>query len=1721
MPVAPLLSAPTPVRQPLTTSSPLVLGGQPATDHMPPVSSVAEATFSNLMQYGLQSLGAGLVDTMLQSVNLADDDDVENVLKSTFGPGGLGDHYSANKANYRIGGEIVGLLIPGMIGLKVIKTARVLREGLAGAGKFSSWLKNSAAVDTLLGNTQTLAKAEQAIAMSAAKEAKSFGGIAGRVFTVPERTAYFKARGVESLRQSIAFEAAFRPLFNDSELFFPADYSVSDEVKWFGVGAVANAAIDYAMGRYAVRRIIQGVASTYDQTLQAANKLDQVVTRPGERGVAITQYAAVRKEAGMWLANSDDEVFRANLTREIPVYDSQLSKMFDQVAFDPHPVFPQYHLEGLQAADSASGGGFKLTNTLLLHEAAMKNEALFVNATKFSPVPKQSPAEVLSQFDERIATLDKRISALRSALGKARFEHTKAKYTAAITKNEPKLEDLKKARDQLASEYHFVVENNGELTAYLNRAKNWLDDHSMDKDIRYQRDKTLGGFASVTTDETGTIKVSDNFLIQMENQKSISHSAKYAIGSRMISRWDPKTAPKEFVLNEKLDFTQVEMTLELARRNPEAAKRIVWDGEFANFRDAEFYVLDEKIQSLMRGLESAEREPLNPVLRAQWARNKKTPAQVFADHNLPMTIDGVQEHPIVKVVAAMKAQGHTSLKDFLVKPGAKDHPLDLLQGALKDALGITEPTGKTISIDAGLLRQRDVRPVLVSGKAVPWISHNTAKLHALIEDQMQRSLENLAKVDPTKAPIVAGVANLVARIDATKQAKNISHVHEGVLSGRGVVVGQDRINEQIDVFKAAQLVAQISDKFIEQKVGELAKQRLTPIVALLKKPNNHALLIDANRIEHSYRSGWDISHVDYSEPTARFVLDKTSETNQRLMRQHFNMDINRESADLLFMPDMVIARNQRQYVPLRAQKQSAEAMEEFSRLSAMSGDEVNALRHAVGSKPIQLRKFHLPTPELHRSGTYFVRNNVGKVVETFTGPNVRNNKERAIEAARRYNLDFPAEKHSVASIEDVRRYHNAFDDAFFDVIDFSDQLRKTGAGIQGGLARREVDTTTQTIEEMASTLMEQFLNVGARARAAMFEPQLNYARAAAQLAPENKLHEHSVWDRYQAIIFNKSPSQRGLWTRERTNIQGIYGGVEGVFDSMLSTAYAHTIERLGLSGMSHAKQMRQIIRKDISENEFREYQKIAEAYSPFRTTEEYLESTYRERTPWALRSASARLATISSSLSLRILDAGTMFLNVLGVYATAPAVIRALRKLPNETDDAWLKRTAAWSSNYHGNIKTFSPNKAFVRAQHAFWSGETADAMKRAGDMGMFEPEYAALRKALSDPIAGGKGNLERFVDWSSKMADNSEIWSRKMAWSMGYTMGKDLHQFTDEKNLFIFANNFMNEMIGNYAPRNKPGMFQGAIGLPLGAFQTYMFNYYRRLFGYIERGDVRSAAAQYATQASMFGAGSVPGWNLFNKMMFDNYDGSDNLHTRLDRKLSPEVADMVMHGSLASIPKIFGAEGGIAVYARASTDMVQLPPNLLEISRAPPLQFLWNTAQGVRKTISNVMQGSNFSLQEQEEILANYATNRAIKSAMELAADAKVDRRGQVVEYGTRDALSVAARVAGFSTTAELQMRDAYNRQQVVEFTQASARAKLNDRTRARIRGGEFGIEDLQDIVHEYTRTGGNPAYFAQWLENIADTSMTPKATRKLDELAGSEKWLEFTNMLAAMQQR
>jgi hypothetical protein len=1710
----------------------------------PMLSPTGQTTFGNAMTYGLPGIGVGLLDTIGQSLGVLHNDTIPNAIKAVTGDGenSFGDFYSRNQPTLRATGEIVGIGLPSLAAFKVLKSVKMARE----AGTFGEALMNSSAMDVLLGNSADLTASEGAIS-NAAIEGKTAQGIwAGKSIATPAvnaaRRGYYAARAVEAVRTTAAFELGNRLAFSSSSTFYPPDTTLADQLKWSGLGLAAGVGLDFVAAKYVTRNLIQAALKGYGKQAEEYGEVipsvastvgkdaDKTVFRANQRGVGVTQYASMSDNLADMAKTNANPNFKTNVAQDQVNIKGVLNKQIGLMAYDNHPILPRTTLDQSQIDLAIS--------------ALKKNNTALLFAKKLANVPENGAKEFYSGI-EKIVT-------------DARDEYNTSAFAASsvpdpldqqklITAANAKLAPIEAA----ASEMHYVLENDGRWTVYKNRADNFLDQNSFSDIKRSTYTTPNAGNAAgpalknskLTVTADNTIILHDNFRAEIPKGATPSdYSALYAAGSKLIKDWKPVEG-QDFILTPQLPWRSIEGTLALADAHPEIVPSIKLGAGFSSLDDAAFHVLNEKFKEF-NSLMPSTKAPVLTGIRSRLASLKEnyTPAQVIQRLNLPEGT-GLAPSPLIETFAHAKLQGMTDLNDMFPMKANSLTPssysqMDMLQQHLRETAGISDGS-IDLPTQGVLLSQKDIKPVFVSAKSTPMMSRADAMVSAMVQAQRDVQLERMGMIKPTDSPLVSGVlAKVISQgsdagelSGAANQVRAVQTLQDGILSGTGQIVYQDRINEQFATLKATQLLAQDTDNFTRNYVATLASKDLTPRIGQILHPKNKGDMLDFNRIEQSYRHGWEISGFEPSSDGKGVVarLSKDSKINQLLMEKHFGgSDIPDGAGE--FMPDMSVTAmkgaggaNAATYTPMRVTKNSADFAKAISDMSKQSGREYNALRVALGSNPIKIRDFHLPTPELSNKDTWFVRNDAGNVIQTYGKNSYSTNQAQAQAAADLLNStrEIAGTQHVAVPLQMIQRDHAIGDENFFDLIDYTDQLAKTGAGIKGTGSQIGIDTTDQTLKSMVNSLQRQFLNVGIRARAAVFEPEINYAKQASIAAgPGSKtnLGGINIFDRYISTMFSQSP------VTGKGTLGGIYNATENAMDRALSWMNAHYTELTGNeSNVAAAKVMRTLLRKQSSEEEFAQFAKVLPSFNPLQDTAKWAESTFQQKPEWTTRPVMNKLSQVAATLQLRFLDAGMSIIHFANLATNMPSVVTALRKLPTESREQWLTRTAAWGSEIGNGIQTFSPLKAMNAVSRAYWKGELTEPMTAAAKAGYFEPEYAALTRVLTAPPSTKAGQyINTFYNGAVYLADHSEIMTRKLSWGMGYKIGKDLHGFTDEKNAYIFANNFVNDMNGNYSPNNKPAMFSGAIGQPLGVFQTYMTNFYRRLFGYVETQNKAAILAQYAAQAGVFGGKSTPGYSLWNSTFQSNESGSSDFTSRVNSRFAPGVGELILNGSLSNIPKIWGGlqADGFSWNTRGTADITELPPTIADYTRAAPIEFLAETFKGISATVNNIFSREGYSMQEQEEILAAFTTNRALKSIMEQASGVKTDQRLNVVQANTHDLIHVAAGLLGTTTASYQQITQASARERNVQLAQEDLRETLNMKTRAIFQSGNFDVSTLQAMVSDYTRSGGNPAYLGQWFRNNLMASMTPKAEATMQSLARSGKLLEFEDMLAAIQQ-
>lgn len=549
-------------------------------------------------------------------------------------------------------------------------------------------------------------------------------------------------------------------------------------------------------------------------------------------------------------------------------------------------------------------------------------------------------------------------------------------------------------------------------------------------------------------------------------------------------------------------------------------------------------------------------------------------------------------------------------------------------------------------------------------------------------------------------------------------------------------------------------------------------------------------------------------------------------------------------------------------------------------------------------------------------------------------------------------------------------------------------------------------------------------------------------------------------------------------------------------------------------------------------------------YMPFKSALEYTERMTNTKTPREIAEISDKISWFEATSRLRWFESAHGVVNLGSVVANIPSIIKSLQPKLGETAMDAANRNSSLA------MRLVSPGGKEMVVPHwgkLLWNAQKnmrrppekyAKLIKMAERNGEMTQEVAEFHRQM-DSIQGregwkavllgnpnadkstfrgrleARGGLDYYLGY---LTDKSENLSRQWAMHAGFivadSMGLLAH--SDEAALSL-ATEIANKTIADYNPKNRPEVFQGALGAPIGLFQSYVYNFYERMFRYIETKDARALATQAATQSAMFGVESVPGWEAVNSFLFnDTPEGEHDAIDSMYKRFGTDTGDLFMFGGLANLPQMVGLEGS-SIFTRGDVEF-RVPVN--PVAAVGDLIGLTNTGHGaqipiadtVKRAITGVLQAGDtlwsegkMSGQQAAEIMSNMMTNRPLQGMLELGAANGYDTSwdGQVVSRAT-SMTEKAYRVLGLRTLRQQKEINEFFNDKNSETEQSARQAVLRSVSRSAIREGRY--DDLPGLFLKYLETGGSPGYRTQWYNNLFESALDSRGERLLQEALSNQ---------------
>ena len=355
--------------------------------------------------------------------------------------------------------------------------------------------------------------------------------------------------------------------------------------------------------------------------------------------------------------------------------------------------------------------------------------------------------------------------------------------------------------------------------------------------------------------------------------------------------------------------------------------------------------------------------------------------------------------------------------------------------------------------------------------------------------------------------------------------------------------------------------------------------------------------------------------------------------------------------------------------------------------------------------------------------------------------------------------------------------------------------------------------------------------------------------------------------------------------------------------------------------------------------------------------------------------------------------------------------------------------------------------------------------------------EVDAVVRQARFGTGGVVGGLERaldskFVEIMSKPSEVAEQLVRKTALMTGVELARRIYgNAATDRQITIFARDFLKQSIGNYSTSQRPMMFQGTFGAAMGLFQTYMLTYAQNMYRHLDLKDYKGLGQTMLAQGGIFGAGSLPGFQQVSLAIGENFsDENMDLIRGTYRGLPDPLANILIYG----MPSNFAP----ALHTRG--DVTPRIPTGFQTMVAPSM--IGQALQSLVDVGKSIVQADASTGQAFMEALSMQSVSRPIARLSELATGYSITRSGNQIA-GNEEVWSwqgIMARVFSTRTLSEAKVREAIHLDSVYKSANSDNRKAVLETLRTAIRADTVDDELLDNLAVEYLRTG-SPQGFRQ----------------------------------------
>lgn len=863
---------------------------------------------------------------------------------------------------------------------------------------------------------------------------------------------------------------------------------------------------------------------------------------------------------------------------------------------------------------------------------------------------------------------------------------------------------------------------------------------------------------------------------------------------------------------------------------------------------------------------------------------------------------------------------------------------------------------------------------------------------------------------------------------------------EGTQTGGKYLATHGRANTGIPTLEAMDLAGSVNNRQFQKQVAQRFEPH-TPIFGKLASSNNRGSLIALTHAINALRKGWDIAEELVEGQVIKLTLDHKSPRNQKLWMDTFGEKL--EEGAVMSLRD-----GDGKAVPVSMDQLAYQGLKSIEELSHGYLAEINQIRRTKGYKEITKRAFHVPFFDMTSTSQAFILDEAGQIERAVFGPTAK----EALSLAQQDITEMSKKgfRGSVATAEQLREDFRRSYIAWEAPKNYGMSSKQTG-GIKGKAQTEIVDVDKDVVKNIVHQLQNNYESLYAYTAHTMFESELEFAmraKNAASISDKAKRTNATIWDTYSRSVLQKSA------LNGESTLGTLYGGIEQAGDKALATLW----DTYGKFVPTGAK---------VKEKDYEAYVRAAGGKVPYTGLHDMIARTRKAKVPPKTKEVLEKFNRFATNAVLRVADFGMPVVNFASLLTTVPAVAKAWQRMPDESLEVYQARLGAYGVRINDDFSMPNPLRLAYTAMHDFWQPEMRETMRRAAKLGFFDQEAAERITFMTEPFETAmQQRVRKGIDMLSIPTDWSERMSRALSFTMAYGVGKRTLGLADEAAM-AFAHKQANNVVGDYRIINKPQIFQGAPGMPMGLFTTWAWNYLQRVYGDLEGGRIGAVAMQGILQQLFFGAESMPGAETMIDLLTGSYDGKTNIVDKLDRSFGPIASDIIMSGSLASL-------SGIAVQARADITMPSVFTNAPWTQKMPALGVATDMAMGMKEAVESLVNNQGFNRNELAEIIALHSPNGFVRTMAELGMGYSVDHNRNLITEDTRTFQNIAARAVELRTQVERRKVQELRKDAIATAMYKERLATLEDQLISRIRANDLSGEDMERILQQYYKIGG-----------------------------------------------